>query len=585
MQGGYDIRLGEVGRAALKKEISRRLKGDAQLRERSSNGYIFNCSLFVLYLFFICSSFVLYFCRCVSVVCRLKNANVLQLLQMAEISGCLDMVIYRSSIVISFIIDRVSFNHDSSSKFFQGLEISSKYWKEYSRKQRPGVVVGGKREKIEYMNRNRYSSRISKSLETPLYGRSDQLDLSPAESSSSPLSPLALMYQPQTTTLIRADEDFHLSKDDYGTSINNITSINTSPSFLLDTSSVRPIKSTHHLSPDSKQEMGFDNIQFETKVGDNYLLQNDISNNRAPLPGVFSSADYVLTDSAAGGSRKRPRHHSESLTVGFNPDVENPPDDGRCSNVREASLLMNVRNDSGRLGGFNNGRHQPYYSSPSPTLLSRPPFETASDITNDEQRDSVNSPDSSEFDKLHHHVAKKQRLDDYESHHESLEHDGSMVCYDRPFGERNFTNSDDGEQNSFGDYPWWCSILEPPNHFLHNSCNSSGSTPVSGCCPPNVRPVLSNSEETWIDRSHDVNSFNTSSSEGDSGGLIGVPSDFLVNPGSATTISGQQLKWFIWELWELNWLERESSISVNAPFFVQSLKESTETSCCGLLLR
>ncbi|XP_053991531.1 uncharacterized protein LOC128883328 [Hylaeus volcanicus] len=84
MQNGYDIRLGEIGRAALKKEISRRLKNDSKLRE-----------------------------KCVSVVCRLKNANVLQLLQMAEISGCLAL----------------------------GLKISSMYWKEYSRKQRPSMSI------------------------------------------------------------------------------------------------------------------------------------------------------------------------------------------------------------------------------------------------------------------------------------------------------------------------------------------------------------------------------------------------------------------------------------------------------------
>lgn len=82
MHLGYDIRLGESGRAALKKEISRRLKNDAQLRE-----------------------------KCVSIVCRLKNANVLQLLQMAEISGCLLL----------------------------GLRISSTYWRDYAKKQRPGV--------------------------------------------------------------------------------------------------------------------------------------------------------------------------------------------------------------------------------------------------------------------------------------------------------------------------------------------------------------------------------------------------------------------------------------------------------------
>eukprot|EP01056_Protomagalhaensia_sp_Gyna25_P001676 Protomagalhaensia_sp_Gyna_25__1675@NODE_1873_length_1458_cov_121_541931_g1541_i0_p1_GENE_NODE_1873_length_1458_cov_121_541931_g1541_i0NODE_1873_length_1458_cov_121_541931_g1541_i0_p1_ORF_typecomplete_len182_score11_95Ggamma/PF00631_22/4_4e03Ggamma/PF00631_22/0_58_NODE_1873_length_1458_cov_121_541931_g1541_i09111414 len=62
---GYDIRLGEAGRATLKREISRRLKESVQLRD-----------------------------LCVSKVCRLKNANVVQLIQMSELTGCLLLVRY-----------------------------------------------------------------------------------------------------------------------------------------------------------------------------------------------------------------------------------------------------------------------------------------------------------------------------------------------------------------------------------------------------------------------------------------------------------------------------------------------------------
>jgi len=60
IEEGYDIRLGEKGRTRLKKEISLRFRVHANLRE-----------------------------SCHKHVCRLKNANVIQLLAMSEITGCL----------------------------------------------------------------------------------------------------------------------------------------------------------------------------------------------------------------------------------------------------------------------------------------------------------------------------------------------------------------------------------------------------------------------------------------------------------------------------------------------------------------
>eukprot|EP00915_Cephaloidophora_sp_WS-2016_P001353 GHVH01001918.1.p1 GENE.GHVH01001918.1~~GHVH01001918.1.p1 ORF type:complete len:674 (-),score=81.23 GHVH01001918.1:1973-3853(-) len=60
IQEGYDIRLGEKGRTLLKKEISVRFRIHAHLRE--------SCHIHVT---------------------RLKNANVIQLLAMSEITGCL----------------------------------------------------------------------------------------------------------------------------------------------------------------------------------------------------------------------------------------------------------------------------------------------------------------------------------------------------------------------------------------------------------------------------------------------------------------------------------------------------------------
>jgi len=60
IEEGYDIRLGEKGRTRLKKEISLRFRVHAHLRE-----------------------------SCHKHVCRLKNANVIQLLAMSEITGCL----------------------------------------------------------------------------------------------------------------------------------------------------------------------------------------------------------------------------------------------------------------------------------------------------------------------------------------------------------------------------------------------------------------------------------------------------------------------------------------------------------------
>jgi len=78
IENGYDIRLGENGRSELKKIISLQFRMNPKLRD-----------------------------KCIEKVCRLKNANVLQLLAMSEVSGCLK----------------------------QCIAIANDYWKVYSEKK------------------------------------------------------------------------------------------------------------------------------------------------------------------------------------------------------------------------------------------------------------------------------------------------------------------------------------------------------------------------------------------------------------------------------------------------------------------
>lgn len=113
---GYDIRLGEAGRATLKKEISKILKGNATLRD-----------------------------LCLTKVCRLKNANVFQLIQMAEISGCLPLA----------------------------LQISAEYWKDYNRKQlNGGTITAGRKGKQSRRDSNDDVSTAAPSTRTSTNSRS-----------------------------------------------------------------------------------------------------------------------------------------------------------------------------------------------------------------------------------------------------------------------------------------------------------------------------------------------------------------------------------------------------------------------------